>query len=91
MFVRPHCKASGVCYRGIGQARHTYGSQLVTAGVNLNWIAKQMGHSTIKMLEKHYGRWMESEVPDMAAQVSRKLKQNTLNDPRKIQIKKELK
>jgi integrase len=74
MFVKPHCKASGVRYRGIGQARHTYGSQLVTAGVNLNWIAKQMGHSTIKMLEKHYGRWMESEVPDMAAQVSRKLK-----------------
>jgi len=90
MFVKPHCKASGVRYRGIGQSRHTYGSQLVTAGVNLNWIAKQMGHSTIKMLEKHYGRWMESEVPDMAAQVSRKLKQKTPNDPRVIQIKKEL-
>jgi len=78
MFVKPHCKTSGVRYRGIGQARHTYGSQLVTAGVNLNWIAKQMGHSTIKMLEKHYGRWMESEVPDMAAQVSMKLKQKTI-------------
>jgi integrase len=91
MFVKPHCQASGVRYRGIGQARHTYGSQLVTAGVNLNWIAKQMGHSTIKMLEKHYGRWMESEVPDMAAQVSRKLKQKTFNDPREIQTKKELK
>jgi integrase len=85
MFVKPHCKASGVRYRGIGQARHTYGSQLVTAGVNLKWIAKQMGHSTIKMLEKHYGRWMESEVPDMAARVSRKLQQNTLNDPQEIQ------
>lgn len=36
-----------------------------------------MGHSTIKMLEKHYGRWMESEVPDMAAQVSIKLKQKS--------------
>ena len=90
MFVKPHCQASGVRYRGIGQARHTYGSQLVTAGVNLNWIAKQMGHSTIKMLEKHYGRWMESEVPDMAAQVSRKLKKNTFNDPREIQKKEEL-
>ena len=77
MFVKSHCKASGVSYRGIGQARHTYGSQLVTANVNLNWIAKQMGHSTIKMLEKHYGRWMESEVPDMAAQVSIKLKQKS--------------
>jgi len=74
MFLKPHCEAADVRYRGIGQARHTYGSQLVTAGVNLNWIAKQMGHSSIKMLEKHYGRWMESEIPDMAKQVSQKLK-----------------
>lgn len=73
-FLRPHCESSGVIYRGIGQARHTYGSQLITANVNLNWIAKQMGHSSIKMLEKHYGRWMESEIPDMAAQVSKKFK-----------------
>jgi integrase len=82
MFVKPHCQAAGVRYRGIGQARHTYGSQLVTAGVNLYWIEKQMWHSTIKMLEKHYGRWMESEVPDMAAQVSRKLKKIQSKIPR---------
>ncbi|WP_042149638.1 MULTISPECIES: tyrosine-type recombinase/integrase [unclassified Pseudoalteromonas] len=83
MFVKPHCKAAGVRYRPIGQARHTYGSQLITAGIPLNWISKQMGHSSIKMLEKHYGRWMESEIPDMAAQVSKKLKkkQKSDNDP----------
>lgn len=81
MFVKPHCKAAGVRYRGIGQARHTYGSQLVTAGVNLTWIAKQMGHSSIKMLEKHYGRWMDSEVPNMAKLVSQKLKNNKKSDP----------
>ena len=85
MFVKPHFLASGVRYRGIGQARHTYGSQLITANVNLNWIAKQMGHKSIKMLEKHYGRWMESEIPDMAAQVSKKLKKKITKDPTKIQ------
>lgn len=26
------------------------------------------------MLEKHYGRWMESEIPNMAKQVSNKLR-----------------
>jgi integrase len=89
MFVRPHCIASGVRYRGIGQARHTYGSQLVTAGVNLSWIAKQMGHKSIKMLEKHYGRWMKSEIPNMAERVSETLKLQE-KDPLQIQIKKEL-
>jgi integrase len=34
-----------------------------------------MGNSSIKVLEKHYGRFMESEVPDMAKQVSNKLKE----------------
>jgi integrase len=89
MFVRPHCKAAGVRYRTIGQARHTYGSQLITAGVNLSWIAKQMGHKSIKMLEKHYGRWMESEIPNMAERVSKALKLKE-EDPLQIQIKKEL-
>jgi integrase len=74
MVVKPHCKVSGVRYRCIGQALHTYGSQLVTSGIALKWIAKQMGHSTIKILEKHYALWIESEVSDMAEQVSRKLK-----------------
>jgi integrase len=82
MFVKPHCEAAGVRYRGIGQARHTYGSQLVTAGINLSWIAKQMGHSSIKMLEKHYGRFMESERPDMARQVSQKLKDINIDKDR---------
>lgn len=44
------CEAAGVRYRPIGQARHTYGSQLVTAGMPLAWIAKQMGHNSTKML-----------------------------------------
>jgi integrase len=31
---------------------------------------RQMGHTTIKMLEQHYGRWMSEEMPDMADKVS---------------------
>ncbi|WP_412972941.1 Arm DNA-binding domain-containing protein [Glaciecola sp. MF2-115] len=73
MIMKPLCKQAGVRYRAIGQARHTYGSQLITAGMPLKWIAVQMGHKSIKMLEKHYGRWMKSEAPDMAKQASVKL------------------
>lgn len=29
-----------------------------------------MGHTSIQMFEKHYGRWMDSEMPDMAKTVS---------------------
>jgi len=30
-----------------------------------------MGHTSITMLEKHYGKWMNEEIPDMAARVSK--------------------
>lgn len=73
MVMKPFCKQAAVRYRPIGQARHTYGSQLVTAGLPLSWIAKQMGHKSIKMLEKHYGRWMDDEPPDMAKKASEAL------------------
>jgi integrase len=34
-----------------------------------------MGHTSIAMLEKHYGRWMDAKMPNMASDVS-KLFQN---------------
>ncbi|MBU76534.1 MAG: hypothetical protein CMK63_06020 [Pseudoalteromonadaceae bacterium] len=58
-------------YRAINQARHTFASQLLTKGVAERWIARQMGHTSITMLEKHYGKWMNEEIPDMAARVSK--------------------
>lgn len=73
MVVKPLCNQAKIRYRPIGQARHTFGSQLITAGLPLTWIAKQMGHSSIKMLERHYGRWMEDESPDIAKQASKAL------------------
>ena len=60
-------------YRPAGQARHTFASQLLTAGINERWIATQMGHTSLKMIEKHYGRWMEQEAPDMSQRVEKAL------------------
>lgn len=57
-FFRQHLKRAGVKYRGANQTRHTYASHLVSAGLPLSWVAKQMGHTGIKMIEKHYAKWM---------------------------------
>ena len=37
--------------------RHTYASQLLTAGVQLPYIARQLGHSSISTTERCYARW----------------------------------
>jgi integrase len=69
-FFKKFLVDNNVRHRGINQARHTYASQLLTRGVAERWIAKQMGHNSIAMLEKHYGRWMDIEMPDMTKNVS---------------------
>jgi integrase len=69
-FFKQFLEENSIRHRGINQARHTYASQLLTKGVAERWIAKQMGHNSISMLEKHYGRWLDTEMPNMAKDVS---------------------
>ena len=53
-------KKAGVRYRNPYQTRHTYASTLLSSGENPWWVAEQMGHETIEMIMRHYGRW----IPD---------------------------
>jgi integrase len=51
-------KKAGVRYRNPYQVRHTFASHHVSNGCNLWWLAKQMGHETIEMIIRHYGKWI---------------------------------
>jgi len=72
-FYKEHLTNANVRYRPPKQARHTFGSQLITAGAPERWISQQMGHNSLNMLESHYGKWMSEEVPDMAERVTKLL------------------
>ncbi|MFM4991631.1 tyrosine-type recombinase/integrase [Aeromonas veronii] len=63
-FFRPFCQAAGVRYRGPSQFRHTYASQLLSAGISIEWIARQMGHTGTEMVVRHYGKWLMEDAPD---------------------------
>ena len=39
--------------------RHTYASQLLTAGVQLAYVARQLGHASLSTTERCYARWTE--------------------------------
>lgn len=54
----PILKRAGVRYRNPYQTRHTYASMLLSAGENMLWVAKQMGHRDTEMLIKTYGKWI---------------------------------
>jgi integrase len=54
-------RAIGVEYRPMIQTRHTFATLMITAGENIGWVQKMMGHSSLKMIvEKYY-----SYVPNM--------------------------
>ena len=57
-------KRSGVRYRNPYQTRHTYAHMHIRNNENLWWIADQMGHKGIEMLNRHYGGWLEKSAED---------------------------
>lgn len=74
-FWRPHLQSVGVRYRGPGNCRHTYASQLLSTGaVPLDWIADQMGHTSTAMIWRHYGKWINQDGPDMIGLLEHALK-----------------
>lgn len=68
-FFTPFLKQAGVKHRGVGQLRHTFASQCLTAGISKEWIATQMGHTGTHMIDLHYGRWIKADAPDCARAV----------------------
>ncbi|HCG8425517.1 site-specific integrase [Vibrio parahaemolyticus] len=65
-FFTPFLQEAGIKHRGVGQLRHTYASQNLTAGISKDWLAQQMGHTNTHMIDRHYGRWMRKDAPDYA-------------------------
>lgn len=63
-FFKAHLKRARVRERGTNQCRHTYISQMLTAGMPAEWIAKQAGTS-VAMIRKHYGKWIIDDAADM--------------------------
>jgi integrase len=54
-------KKAGIEYRSIIQTRHTFATLMVSAGENLGWAMKMMGHSSLKMITDKYF----SYIPNM--------------------------
>jgi integrase len=72
-FFKTHLKRAGVRERGTNQCRHTYISQMLTAGMPAEWIAKQAGTS-VTMIRKHYGKWIDDDATDMVALAESRLR-----------------
>lgn len=63
-------KRAKVRHRGPNQCRHTFASQALSNYVPKEWVARQLGHMTTVMIDKHYGRWIPQDSRSMAGMVS---------------------
>lgn len=73
-FLQGHLATAGIRYRGPGQFRHTFASQMLSAGiVPIQWLVDHMGHTTTEMIYKRYGRWIVEDAPDIPSMVNQKL------------------
>lgn len=57
VWQRAH-RGTGVAFRNPYQLRHTFASQLLSQGENPAYIAKLLGHKTVEMVIRNYGRWV---------------------------------
>lgn len=57
----PALKRAGVRYRNPYQTRHTFASKLLMLGEPELLVAKLLGHSTVEMVRRHYGRFIKEE------------------------------
>ncbi|MDR2561788.1 MAG: site-specific integrase [Holophagales bacterium] len=62
--IREACKKAGIEPATFHELRHTYASMLVNRGCVLSVVAELLGHSSIKMVEKHYGHLSRNTVRD---------------------------
>lgn len=58
-YWQPALKSLGIRMRRAYQARHTYATTALMSGVNPAYIARQMGHSSAKMLFEVYSKWID--------------------------------
>ncbi|NQY88090.1 MAG: site-specific integrase [Colwellia sp.] len=60
-FFLPYCEEVGVEYLPPKNLRHTFISQMLTAGAPITWIIKQVGHMSYEMIKKYYGKWINED------------------------------
>jgi integrase len=61
-YWRALLERAGVSHREFYQCRHTFATNRLTEGCELQWIADQMGHKDLRMLINHYLRWKPGRV-----------------------------
>jgi len=70
-------KNAGVRYRYPYQTRHTFATLSITAGEQIGWVSKQMGHTDAGFTYKTYAGWIDEDAPEAGNKLANILKQKS--------------
>ncbi|WP_144391757.1 site-specific integrase [Pleionea sediminis] len=73
VFWYPALERAGIEKRNVYQTRHTYASLALSAGENLMWVSKQMGHDKPSTTLKSYARWISSMDSNAGSKLTKKI------------------
>jgi len=55
------CAKAGIPYRAVKNTRSTFICMMLDAGEDMGWVARQVGHSSFKMIYEHYYKYMKDD------------------------------
>src|SRR5437899_591651 len=55
---KPALRRAGLRYRTMYQTRHTFATLMLSAGEDIGWVAKQLGHTSVEMVIRRYHRFI---------------------------------
>ena len=61
------------------QCRHTFATIALSAGEEIGWVARQMGHESSEMVVRHYYRWIRNNTRQDGAALDRLLQKHGLD------------
>jgi integrase len=67
--MRRACAKGQIPRLGFHQLRHSFSTRLLTQNVQMKIVAQQLGHTSVRMLEKYYGHLIDEHVQQVIGEL----------------------